>query len=817
MTNKKLWLSLLVVVLVVCMLSVTLFACKKDDESKKPAPTPGPTVEAQAIDAIINGIKTSVADGDMTDLKVDGTLGLTLGDKEYALKLALELDLLQFNGYNYAAASGEFDPNGEYFTKSGSTYTKVETPKSTDMSKYYIRVSRKDVETIDTVTPSTLLHAELKDVKANETLLGVYYADDKPGTADIYQGNGIYIQAKTKKGQKKVVFPAPFVSAVQSALNGQVDFHGIDLADEDVWGSVDTVTGIIAGLASDGVCTSTEASITLKIGDLLDPNNENNLLSLVSGLQDWLNALDLDIDASALGELLPNISLVLSATLDNGKATGFDISLTLAEKDMVIKNKSKDHTVIKVNMDKDVTVGLSLDYTIGTCTPFWPADINSYVYQENIIDIALSADLYLSSGINMSLLDGKLTLNVLPGSYTLSAQIAANPFAIISKINNGIDFSSTPKMIDSIKEILQVVNALELKLVRTKDGEGADVNTTVLYVLVGNTYEEVSTGVYKLKMDSTDTTKVAKTVTLTTTILGDGTKPLSLSGASVNDAIGLVNSFIDKGGDQGASVPVSTADGEDDDTTKLLKTIGGYLLGAYIGINDGTNGALFASFDSAATKETIIPFSGYTEWTGAYNSAFTYYTQKTAGKYVSAGDITAFDPAKTYYTYTPGKFELVDQTKGFDDYVYYYTKNSTEYTRQDSLKSFAAGTDYYVWKDESYDKADEYKSGTAYFTYQEATYEEYTYSEDTWSAAKHYVKGKSDGGDFGIGLAASLKIDKGIEINATVKNMDIFGLPATITAKIGNLSIEMFNNDYPIYFSATETGTYQDVAGKIQG
>ena len=805
MTNKKLWLSLLVVVLVVCMLSVSLFACNKKDDPKTPVTPLGPTVEAQAIDAIINGIKTSVANGDMTDLKVDGTLGLTLGDKEYALKLALELDLLQFNGYNYAAASSPFDPNGEYFTKSGSTYTKVETPKETDMSKYYIRVSKKDVETIDTVTPSTLLHAELKDVKANETLLGVYYADDKPGTADKFQGNGIYIQAKTKNGQKKVVFPAPFISAVQSKLNGQVDFHGIDLADEDVWGSVDTVTGIIAGLASDGVCTSTEASITLKIGDLLDPNNENNLLSLVGGLQDWLDALDLDIDATALGELLPNISLVLSATLDNGKATGFDISLKLAEKDMVIKNKSKDHTVIKVNMDKDVTVGLSLDYTIGTCTPFWPADINSYVYQENILDLALSVDLFLQNDIDIKfkLGNSELRLQVPGGSYTLAANIAANPFAILQYINveDGIDFSSTPKIIDSIPLILKAISALELKLINTKDVDGNAIaadKQVVLQLFVGDSYT-VSGDKYMKGSE--------KSVTVNTTILSG--KSLTLNHASVDAAIDLVSGFIDKSGKAPDSA-LNTSTAEEDATTKLLQTIGGYLLGAYIGINDGTNGALFASFDSALTKETMIPFGGYTEWTGAYRAGFQYYTKNEGTDAWKKVTTETYDATKEYFTLEAGKFVEVDQSKTtFDSMRQYYTFNGTKYEAvAASVKAFDSAKTYFVYEDEKYVKAEitEFAPATDYYYWVDAAYTEYTYSADTWSTAKHYVKGKSDGGDFGMGLNASLVIgDDGIKINATVTNLDFMGLPQTITAEISNLKVELFNNNFFVYKDGSST------------
>ena len=823
MTNKKLWLSLLVVVLVVCMLSVTLFACNKDDSKKQPTPAPGPTVEAQAIDAIINGIKASVEDGDMTDLKVDGTLGLTLGDKEYALKLALELDLLQFNGYNYEKASGEFDPKGEYFTKSGSTYSKVENPDSSKKDNYYVRVSRKDVEKAN--TSNTKINAELKDVKANNVLLGLYYwdgapnADMNPNNTDIYSGNYLFLQAKTKTEQKKVYFPAPNIAAVQNAKDGQVDFHGIDLADEDVWGSVDTVTGIIAGLASEGVCTSTEASITLKIGDLLDPNNENNLLSLVGGLQDWLDALDLDIDATALGELLPNISLVLSATLDDGKATGFDISLKLAEKDMEIKNKSNAHTVIKIDMTKDVEVGLSLDYTIGTCTP-WMNDFTGFVYQENILDAKISVDLYLGEAIEMDIAN-MLHLKVPAGYYTLSAEIAANPWSIIEKINNGIDFSTTPKMIDSIKEILQAVNALDLDLVNTKDKDGVAIaadKQQVLRVFVGNMYQKTGD---KYQLVKNTNGSVKKNVTLATTILSSSSATLKLTGADIDAAINLIISVMGKS-DKASEAERSSLPGpstaEEDATTKLLQTIGGYLLGAYIGINDGTHGGLYASFDSSLTTNGYIPFSGYTKWSGAYTDAYDYYTVKAnTGTMVKA---TAFEEGKLYSTKVAAHFEEVDKSKTeFDKFRQYYTWDGAKYV-ENSDTAFATDKTYYIYVGEKWvEQPDltEFAPATEYYYWVDAEYEKVTITEFA-DKTDYYVKAGTGAKDFkGIGLQASLAIDDGIAIDATVTNMNIFGLPASLSAKISNLQISVFNNDYPIYFTASTFGTYQDVVGKIVG
>ena len=830
MTNKKLWVSLVIVVLIISMLSVSLFACKKDEE-----PTDTETIETKAINAIVSGIKESVATGDMKDLKVGGTLGLTVGDKEYEAKLALELDLLQFAGYNYSQATGTFDANYEYFTKKGSTYTKVDSSKVKEKDfndgKYYIRVSRANVE--HATTSNTKVNFEFKDKSATAPMLGLYYTDGA-ATRDIYSGDVLYLQTNTSKGSKKLQFPAPFIAAVQDAKDGQVDFSGIKLDDDDAWGTLDMVLGIIATLSTNGKLTDTEASITLNIGTLLDPNNENNLLSLVEGLGDWLSALDLDIDATALGEVLPNISLVLSATLDNGKATGFDISLAIEKKHITVNNKSKAHTLLDINMSKNLEIGLSLNYTVGSNPKyFWPSDLSTYTRQENILDAKISAELYLSSGINMSLLDGKLTLNVLPGTYKLEAEIAANPWPIIEKVNNGLDFSSTPKMIDSIKEILQAVNALELKLLRQKDENGqavAEANQTVLHVLVGNTYSTADNGAtYTL---NTTAGKVDKTVNLTTSILGDGKKNLSLENANIDAAITLVNSFIDKDKDtdKGATYPAAT---EDDDTTKLLKEIGGYLLGAYIGINDGTHTGLFASFDSTATAKKIIPFSGYTKWQGAYNAAYDYYTKNeskvwgTDYGYIPAGSITAFAKNTKYYTKVDGHFEKVDQTKGFNNYVYYYTKDGETYTRvANDVKTFTEGVDYYLWKGDEYKEAEKYVEGTTYYIYKDESELTDLYVKATVTAADfegthpdYYVKGGKGEKEFGIGLSATIAVNNsGIVIDATVKNMDIFGLPGNFSAKISNLSLSLFNNNYSVYIAnsgVVTVGNFSTVNGKI--
>ena len=449
MKNKKLWLSLLVVALIVCLTSVGLFACSKSTEDT-PTPTPSPTtVEQQALDAIISGIQQSIADGDMDDLKVDANLGLKINDDQYNVKLALELDLLQ-----------KSDPS-------------------------------------DKKTSNTWLNAEL--TKGSDVILGLYYWDainTSELNSNIYEGNTLYVQYKPTDATstKKIAFPAPYIAALQNELNGRVNFSNVDLSDLD-FSAADVILGIIAGLAEDGELTSTKASVTLKIGSLL---NDGDIASLIGGIQGYFDSLDLDITASELGQILPNITLTVSADLKNGKVTGVDLKLGIDKKDVTINHKSNGAELLVIKMDDDVTVELSLDFALGKATEFYPSDISSYVEQENIVDAKISVDLFVREAISISFdLNGNaLALSVQPGYYTLSAEIAANPWTIVPLLSDMLSddstaFSSTNNIIESITELLQAINALELDLTRTKDGAGAEVTEeSALYLVLTNNYVE---------------------------------------------------------------------------------------------------------------------------------------------------------------------------------------------------------------------------------------------------------------------------------------------------------------------------------------
>ena len=841
MTNKKLWLSLLAIVLIVCMISVTLVSCKKKDKEEEEEPEEEISIEEQALTAIVQGIQKSVAAGDMTDLRLDGTIGLTVNDKAYDVALALDLDLLQFEGYTYSKATS-FSADEKYFTKVDGEDDEYEEASGLTEFKsgvtYYTR-SKKSVE--KNTYSNTALTAEIREGK--NVLLGAYYADSQSalsGTDDAFEGGSLYVQCKTDDGQKYIKFPAPYVAATMKAFGASVDFHNIDLDDDDTWSGAESILAVVAGIAEDGHYTEGQsADVTINLESVL-----NSFSSILKGTQGYFNALGLDIDASALASILPAISIKISATFDStGMVTGADLSLVIKEKDIEIKNKQTPQgTFLMIDMDGDVNIGLSLDYTIyGTDEDpnfFYPTNLKSYKAQDNIVDINLSVDLDLSKPIEYGLtLNGNaLNIKVEEGYYTLSIKAAINPFALLQYLKNDatkkIDFSSTPKIISSIDLILEALSGAEIRLDKFaatvdrdkyhKDDDATQIQKTPLRLVIADSYSNLGNGYYQKG--------TAKMANISTTILSKGNDAINPGNIEISGVIDLVKGFIEKQGEANFGAPVSADEESDAKIMNILTTVGTYLAGAYIGINDGTHGVIYASFDSSKTTYEVIPFSGYTKWTGEIKGteSFNFYTVKTASEVKKA---TSYEAGKTYYVWGDNEWEKVDNSTvdNFDDLRYYYTKSGDTYTEASVTKAnFTTAGDLYICKKAAgYREVsiDKFETGVTYYYY--TVYNEAMTAaqakkayDDAAEGSKptFYVKGLSDkGGDFGIGLSATLDISKenGLVIDATVTNLNIFGLPATLTAKISGLEASIWDNDYPI-FIGENIDSYQTVNGKVQ-
>ena len=223
----------------------------------------------------------------------------------------------------------------------------------------------------------------------------------------------------------------------------------------------------------------------------------------------------------------------------------------------------------------------------------------------------------------------------------------------------------------------------------------------------------------------------------------------------------------------------------------------------------------------------MIPFSGYTKWTGDYNAAYTYYTKTTEAGYDVVDQSKGVDAKATYYTLTPAKFTKVDTSKTtFDKMRQYYTYDGTKYVANTD-KKFETGTTYYVYEGAKYEevKVTAFDSTKTYYTHHD---DAYTVADITAFAAgtDYYVRGYNDityddkgnivsRGDFGIKLAATLVVDDNIVIEATVKNLDIFGLPATLNAKISNVQIKLWAQDFKVFNNGATVIDYSTIAANV--
>ena len=842
MTNKKLWLSLLAIVLIVCMLSVALVSCKKKDKE------PEVSKEEQALTAIINGVQKSVQAGEMTDLNIAADLTLKVNDTEYGIDLDLDLDLLQYDGWtNYSKATAyqagetyyKLNKDGSYAKVGSISQEKFNANKDKDFCYFTRSKANKETAT----KSNTFLNAKV--TKDDATILGVYYQDAKSelgidysdGLSDeekntIYQGNMIFVeyQEQGKQGLTRIKFPAAYVNATMQALGASVDFSDINLYDNDIWGKIKGFIPMIAAFTTNGQISADKASVTLDLSALLDTSDPDSVGSILLGFQETIDALGIDLDMSDIKNILPEIALTISATLSNEMVTGVELAVGIKEKDLNIKTKTPaNHELLNVNMTKDLNLSVGLDYTFGgaenTFNFSGAATSSAWKAQNNLLDISLGATLAVGSDITVKLTD-TISLNVPAGTYDLTIAAAMNPFGLLAV---DFDFSSIAGAISTIEDILQYLAGAEITLFHN------ETETDVLSLVIGEKYEA------GVKQDGVF-------ATVTTSLLSGYTLP-TISGMSLTDLIptvkGIVTNFVDpddvdyqpaedlveiqEDGEEEEEEEAAEEE-EEEEVDPIMYEIAKYLARAYIGINDGKTGhrSIFAEFLGITGGELLIPFDGYTEFKGAYNSAYTYYT-KTAGGMVLSED-TQYSASKTYYEKIPAHYVNANITSANDMNPltkYYENTGSTEspvYEYVGKNPTYDSGKTYYYMVKDGYEaktfaSATDWAAGT-YYEYKEDTYTKVTTDiSSTFADGTYYVKGKNhkDGdGTFGVSLDASLNVGKvnnklAIDINATVNHMDVFGLPASFSATINNLSIKLWENNYPILNGSTK-GHYQDVA-----
>ena len=812
MTNKKIWLSILAVILVVCMSVGMLVSCSKtedeggDDVVKK----------TTAIKQLFTGLQMTLnsVTEDFTDLAAGAKIEIDLQNgtetKTYTVQANIIFDVLE---------------KGE--TSVSEAKTKLE------------------VEILD----------------ADDVVLGVYYYDHvQSNDALVYEGNSVYLYENFDKDSSpnKYKFKAPYVKDSQRVKEAPIDFSKVE--DEGVSvAAVNGVADIIEGFLDNVKQSDSAVSFSLNFDKVLNSEfvKENLGDDLASTVDGYMTTLGLNYNWTQIKALLGRISINASATFDKDKAlSGLQLSLGLKKGDIEINKTDKtlstdDAKLLKVGISKDVSATVKLDYKIGKTmfTSKLASDgynYDTYNYKKDILNVALSVDLDLGAPIKMDFGTSGVGVNIPAGNYTLQLAVMADPFSIVEKINNGLSFEGVGNIMNAIKEIIPLFDQIDIELYQRGTTAGTRGESILSASIVKQYADEDA---YNLAMTkAVDNDEIvgsdAKSIAYISTSIISNKNLNFTTGIAVNDLIGTI-----------ADMVAGADEAQVDETTKLLKTIGGYLLGAYIGINDGTEGVFAqASFDTNKTTLKKIPFSNYTEFKGAYNAAYTYYTKDATLKndvtyYVKEQtstpfEGTKFDASKTYYTKdSDGNYKLsldaepksgttyyydikdsyVENKAAYDANTTYYYKydkyntiNTSDSTKDDYVAKPEAGTTYYKYNDktkawEEYTKSN-FKSADKYATREdawaemgnEAKYFNFTKANiESFAANTTYYVGP----EFGITLTASIVLDNNTEnkiIEATVGGLDVIGLPSTLDVSIGNLKITMYEAQ-PDYADSDET------------
>ena len=737
MTNKKIWLTILAVMLIVCMLC-SFVGCK-DKEKENPTPTTTKAAKTdgeKAVEQLLNGIENAINEQNLQDLKAGADIDFEVkyGDKTttYNLAFNIELDLVQ---------------NGE-----------------------------------TTPTYNTSLEGEITDANG-DVVLGVYYYD-AANLSDVYTGNSLYLRTKDDGLMR---FDAPSVAGAMKALAADVNFT--DSADiSEPMSSASSVVDILKSYLTNATYSDNGSTVSIKLEDIVD-----GLTDLISGvdISAYTTPLNVDLTLDQVIEAIKSLTINVTTRVDNGKLTGVDLSLGLDDFTLTAKKLNSTDKLLVVKLDEDTTVSISADFKVGDFithafeTDDVYADIETpsdSIYKENLINAQVSLDFYVSEAININL-TGEMNLSLNAGYYTASLKVAANPFKVLSNLKkdgkwdiafvdtyevvenptkdnlanyytkpnadeetyvsaDGTTFNASTtyytktaqitNIIDAAKKLLPMFADLQLDLLQTKDASGAAISKEA------NNATYLSAELVRSYTDAEKTTVDDSYIILNTNLISGS----SLSNLKLQLSLLETLPNILKG-------TSSADDGLDDATLNTLKTIGGYLLGAYIGVNDGEtgHGAIYASFDSSKTTNKQIPFSGYTPFYGTCNSAYQYYTFEKATGVTEAN---------------------------FGDYFVYVADGNT------------------------FVKATEYKANETYYQVVKEDANITSFSKTNSNGAVQYYVGP----EYGVGLKATLNTanlstavtsTSGL-ITATIDGLDfIKGMPKSLTVSIGNIHASLFD------------------------
>ena len=453
MNKKRFVIGLLIFVMVLSLALTTLVGCKDDTDVDNPDTKPDTSTAPEGYKTMATSVQTALTSA------VNNTAD---GQKVNALTADATLKV--------SAKYGEAE--SEYVIKFGAK----------------VALDNNDSE--------TTFGLSIKDAKANNAnVLNVVYfeypTEGKEGEEisreNYTTGEGyLYVDLGSGENSKQFCISALSIKDVLRSEGVTVDDPESDKIIEDVEDGIDKALGtisIVFGLG--GVYQAQDNSEVLFRLSLTEFfNKAGALLDGLEGINEYTSALGLALQSTDIKTLLPDLSLDLHFKMDdagNDKfddavLTGVEANINVGKKDLKVA-KLDGNNLLRINIAKDIELGLGLDFTFGgkaSVPGILGASYDDYKDPISLINFTAGGELNLKEGININITlndnktpddpddDKVLDLSIPKGLYDIKLAADINPVGLL-----GLDFTTNgfDSIINLVINILtKAVNVLDFEI-----------------------------------------------------------------------------------------------------------------------------------------------------------------------------------------------------------------------------------------------------------------------------------------------------------------------------------------------------------------
>ncbi|MDE5756208.1 MAG: hypothetical protein K2I23_03880 [Clostridia bacterium] len=408
MNKKKIVVSILVIVMALSLALTALVGCKKDNNGYV-------ELNASLQDVLSSAVKNTAEDRYINNLK----------------------------------ASAQLDVSAKY---------------GESESKYTIRFGA-NLALDQTDGKTSELGLSIVDSKANANILNAYYSESRTG-GNVYLdlGNG-------DKAKNFVINGLKVKDVLKSEKKGVSNDEASAINDKVVDG-IDDFLGIIK-IVSD-LCELKQATDGHEIVLVIDLQKVlDKAAPLLPVLDDYTEQLGLDVTSENLASILPTLKIELIFKMQNGQkdnyknatVAGLEVKLDANKKDMVIK-RSDDSTFLRLNIAKDFTADVALNFVFGDNASDAPLPLaaNTAYKKINAINFTTEGELTLNSpiGVTVNFNNKDIPILIPAGTYTIKLGADLDPTKLIGTKFNA---SKTSEILNLVSDIAsKVISTIYIKI-----------------------------------------------------------------------------------------------------------------------------------------------------------------------------------------------------------------------------------------------------------------------------------------------------------------------------------------------------------------